>query len=152
MLHTAFRTNQPDAHPPRPADAGTLVATTRGALDREATGVVRACLDQLARLLATHRAGRHPARAAMAVPTAAPLAIRGGLATRQARRVCALAKDEHGRMIRLGARPMTSFQYLLELQRDRARGATSGSTTGIAKTRVGARSASPAPSRYSAHP
>jgi len=36
------------------------------------------------------------------------------------------------RMIQLGAKPMTSLQYLLELQRDWARTATYGSTTGIA--------------------
>ena len=37
------------------------------------------------------------------------------------------------RMIQAGARPMTSVQYLLELQRDWARGETYGLTTGIAK-------------------
>ncbi|MBV8688073.1 MAG: hydrolase [Alphaproteobacteria bacterium] len=37
------------------------------------------------------------------------------------------------RMIQAGARPMTSIQYLLELQRDWARGETYGLTTGIAK-------------------
>lgn len=42
------------------------------------------------------------------------------------------------RMIQLGARPMTSLQYLLELQRDWARGATYDLTTGIAKTWGGA--------------
>ena len=38
------------------------------------------------------------------------------------------------RMIQVGARPMTSVQYLLELQRDWAREETYGLTTGIAKT------------------
>jgi len=42
------------------------------------------------------------------------------------------------RMIQLGAKPMTSLQYLLELQRDWARGETYESTTGIAKTWGGA--------------
>lgn len=42
------------------------------------------------------------------------------------------------RMIQLGAVPMTSLQYLLELQRDWARGETYGSTTGIAKQWAGA--------------
>jgi nicotinamidase-related amidase len=37
------------------------------------------------------------------------------------------------RMIQAGARPMTSLQYLLELQRDWARGETYDLTTGIAK-------------------
>ena len=37
------------------------------------------------------------------------------------------------RMIQAGARPLTSIQYLLELQRDWARGETYGLTTGIAK-------------------
>lgn len=37
------------------------------------------------------------------------------------------------RMIQAGVRPMTSLQYLLELQRDWARGATYELTTGIAK-------------------
>ncbi|RUL72465.1 hydrolase [Dyella choica] len=37
------------------------------------------------------------------------------------------------RMIQAGARPMTSLQYLLELQRDWARTETYESTTGIAK-------------------
>jgi nicotinamidase-related amidase len=36
------------------------------------------------------------------------------------------------RMIQAGARPMTSLQYLLELQRDWARGETYATTTGIA--------------------
>jgi nicotinamidase-related amidase len=37
------------------------------------------------------------------------------------------------RMLQAGAQPMTALQYLLELQRDWARTATYGSTTGIAK-------------------
>lgn len=37
------------------------------------------------------------------------------------------------RMVQAGARPMTSLQYLLELQRDWARGDTYELTTGIAK-------------------
>jgi nicotinamidase-related amidase len=37
------------------------------------------------------------------------------------------------RMIQLGAKPMTSLQYLLELQRDWARAETYDSTTGVAK-------------------
>jgi nicotinamidase-related amidase len=37
------------------------------------------------------------------------------------------------RMVQAGARPMTSLQYLLELQRDWARSDTYDSTTGIAK-------------------
>ena len=41
------------------------------------------------------------------------------------------------RMIQVGARPMTSVQYLLELQRDWARTETYGLTTGIAKTFAG---------------
>ena len=41
------------------------------------------------------------------------------------------------RMIQVGARPMTSVQYLLELQRDWARAETYGLTTGIAKTFAG---------------
>jgi len=41
------------------------------------------------------------------------------------------------RMVQAGARPMTSLQYLLELQRDWARGETYESTTGIAKTNGG---------------
>lgn len=36
------------------------------------------------------------------------------------------------RMVQAGARPMTALQYLLELQRDWARGETYASTTGIA--------------------
>ena len=42
------------------------------------------------------------------------------------------------RMIQAGARPMTSLQYLLELQRDWARGETYELTTGIAKKYGGA--------------
>jgi nicotinamidase-related amidase len=42
------------------------------------------------------------------------------------------------RMVQAGARPMTSLQYLLELQRDWARLATYGLTTGIARERGGA--------------
>jgi len=42
------------------------------------------------------------------------------------------------RMIQAGARPMTSLQYLLELQRDWARGETYDLTTGIAKRLGGA--------------
>lgn len=42
------------------------------------------------------------------------------------------------RMIQLGARPMTSLQYLLELQRDWARAETYDSTTGIARKWGGA--------------
>jgi nicotinamidase-related amidase len=41
------------------------------------------------------------------------------------------------RMIQAGARPMTSLQYLLELQRDWARGDTYELTTGIAKANGG---------------
>lgn len=41
------------------------------------------------------------------------------------------------RMVQMGARPMTSLQYLLELQRDWARTATYDLTTGIAKTHGG---------------
>jgi len=41
------------------------------------------------------------------------------------------------RMIQAGARPMTSLQYLLELQRDWARTDTYGLTTGIAKDHGG---------------
>ena len=41
------------------------------------------------------------------------------------------------RMVQAGARPMTSLQYLLELQRDWARGETYESTTGIARTNGG---------------
>ena len=41
------------------------------------------------------------------------------------------------RMIQAGARPMTSLQYLLELQRDWARTESYGSTTGIAKRFAG---------------
>ena len=42
------------------------------------------------------------------------------------------------RMVQVGARPMTSAQYLLELQRDWARTETYELTTGIAKTFGGA--------------
>ncbi len=42
------------------------------------------------------------------------------------------------RMVQAGARPMTSLQYLLELQRDWARGNTYELTTGIAKKFGGA--------------
>jgi len=42
------------------------------------------------------------------------------------------------RMIQAGAQPMTALQYLLELQRDWARGETYDLTTGIAKTYGGA--------------
>ncbi|ACL58071.1 isochorismatase hydrolase [Methylobacterium nodulans ORS 2060] len=42
------------------------------------------------------------------------------------------------RMIQAGVQPMTSLQYLLELQRDWARTETYGMTTGIAKTYGGA--------------
>lgn len=42
------------------------------------------------------------------------------------------------RMVQAGARPMTSLQYLLELQRDWARTATYDLTTGIAKNFGGA--------------
>ncbi|MCP3097533.1 hydrolase [Myxococcus sp. K15C18031901] len=41
------------------------------------------------------------------------------------------------RMIQAGAAPLTSVQYLLELQRDWARGATYALTTGIAATHAG---------------
>jgi nicotinamidase-related amidase len=41
------------------------------------------------------------------------------------------------RMGQAGAYPMTSLQYLLELQRDWARGETYGLTTGIAGTNAG---------------
>ncbi|MEL1264029.1 hydrolase [Pseudoxanthomonas putridarboris] len=41
------------------------------------------------------------------------------------------------RMIQAGVRPMTSVQYLLELQRDWARGETYGLTTGIARVHAG---------------
>ncbi|RZJ49644.1 MAG: hydrolase, partial [Acidovorax sp.] len=37
------------------------------------------------------------------------------------------------RMVQAGARPITALQYLLELQRDWARGETYEMTTGIAK-------------------
>ncbi|MEG3191584.1 hydrolase [Lysobacter sp. D1-1-M9] len=42
------------------------------------------------------------------------------------------------RMLQAGARPMTSLQYLLELQRDWARGDTYEMTTGIARVNGGA--------------
>jgi len=42
------------------------------------------------------------------------------------------------RMIQAGVRPMTSLQYLLELQRDWARAETYDFTTGLAKTHGGA--------------
>ena len=42
------------------------------------------------------------------------------------------------RMVQAGARPMTSLQYLLELQRDWARGETYGLTTDIARQHGGA--------------
>jgi nicotinamidase-related amidase len=42
------------------------------------------------------------------------------------------------RMVQAGAQPMTALQYLLELQRDWARGATYELTTGIAKAFGGA--------------
>lgn len=42
------------------------------------------------------------------------------------------------RMVQAGARPMTSLQYLLELQRDWARGATYDAVTGAAKELGGA--------------
>jgi nicotinamidase-related amidase len=42
------------------------------------------------------------------------------------------------RMVQMGVRPMTSLQYLLELQRDWARGETYDMTTGIAKQMGGA--------------
>ncbi|WJT00539.1 hydrolase [Novosphingobium humi] len=42
------------------------------------------------------------------------------------------------RMIQLGAKPMTSLQYMLELQRDWARAETYDSTTGIARQWGGA--------------
>jgi nicotinamidase-related amidase len=42
------------------------------------------------------------------------------------------------RMVQAGARPMTSLQYLLELQRDWARTETYDATTGLARTFGGA--------------
>jgi nicotinamidase-related amidase len=42
------------------------------------------------------------------------------------------------RMVQAGARPMTSLQYLLELQRDWARSDTYGATTDLARTFGGA--------------
>jgi hypothetical protein len=41
-------------------------------------------------------------------------------------------------MVQAGARPMTSLQYILELQRDWARSETYGLTTGIAQRFGGA--------------
>ena len=41
------------------------------------------------------------------------------------------------RMVQAGARPLTSLQYMLELQRDWARGETYGLTTGIARELAG---------------
>ncbi|GAB3333333.1 hydrolase [Marilutibacter aestuarii] len=41
------------------------------------------------------------------------------------------------RMLQAGAEPMTSLQYLLELQRDWARAATYGLVTGIARSNAG---------------
>jgi len=41
------------------------------------------------------------------------------------------------RMVQAGARPLTSVQYLLELQRDWARGETYALTTGIAREHAG---------------
>lgn len=41
------------------------------------------------------------------------------------------------RMVQAGARPLTSLQYLLELQRDWARAETYGLTTGIARSHGG---------------
>ena len=40
-------------------------------------------------------------------------------------------------MVQAGARPLTSVQYLLELQRDWGRGETYDLTTGIAKVHGG---------------
>jgi len=40
-------------------------------------------------------------------------------------------------MVQVGARPMTSLQYLLELQRDWARASTYDQTTAIARRRGG---------------
>jgi nicotinamidase-related amidase len=42
------------------------------------------------------------------------------------------------RMVQAGARPMTSLQYLLELQRDWARNETYEAATGLARTFGGA--------------
>jgi nicotinamidase-related amidase len=42
------------------------------------------------------------------------------------------------RMVQLGVRPMTSLQYLLELQRDWARSDTYNATTGLARSHGGA--------------
>ena len=53
-----------------------------------------------------------------------------------------ISADAHNlaieRMVQLGAKPITSLQYLLELQRDWARGETYVSTTGIASKWGGA--------------
>ncbi|MFD2183653.1 hydrolase [Rhodoplanes azumiensis] len=53
-----------------------------------------------------------------------------------------ISEEAHGRamdrMVQAGARPMTSLQYLLELQRDWARIGTYDMTTGIAKQFGGA--------------
>lgn len=52
--------------------------------------------------------------------------------------VSAEAHDQAiSRMVQAGARPMTSLQYLLELQRDWARGETYELTTGIARKYAG---------------
>ena len=50
------------------------------------------------------------------------------------RRIASEGRD----MLQAGARPLTSLQYLLELQRDWARGETYELTTGIAKKFGGA--------------
>jgi nicotinamidase-related amidase len=53
-----------------------------------------------------------------------------------------VSKEAHGRalerMVQLGARPMTSLQYLLELQRDWARAETAGKATDVALFHGGA--------------
>lgn len=53
-----------------------------------------------------------------------------------------LSEEAHGRgierMMQAGARPMTSMQYLLELQRDWARAETYDATTGLARQFGGA--------------
>ena len=53
-----------------------------------------------------------------------------------------VSKEAHERaierMVQAGARPMTSLQYLLELQRDWARSETYEATTGLARTFGGA--------------
>ena len=56
---------------------------------------------------------------------------------------CGDVSDEaHGRamdrMVQAGAQPMTSVQYLLEMQRDWARGDTYAMTTGVARDYAGA--------------